>query len=203
VNKDGELFVFPLEPRDIEASAFIRECETGKGITTPSGLKGIWLDSPLIEMINGEGTIEKYLPAMLRQYKRFDIDIRKYPMLVYPTLHYQNGGLDINDKAETSIPGLYVAGEASGGVHGRNRLMGNSQLDIIVFGRRAGINAAQRVKSGVEIGKLTLEHIDEYTKSVVSIGIDKSRISPIVLPDYIPDHVKAKQLTMQYRGTLA
>ena len=67
---------------------------------------------------------------------------RKYPMLVYPTLHYQNGGLEIDANAETKIPGLYVAGEASGGVHGSNRLMGNSQLDIIVFGRRAGINAS-------------------------------------------------------------
>lgn len=109
VNYDGELFVFPLEPRDVEASAFICECENDRGVTTPSGLKGIWLDSPLIEEMSGEGTIEKNLPAMLRQFQRFDIDIRKYPMLVYPTLHYQNGGLEINEKTETSIPGLFLA----------------------------------------------------------------------------------------------
>ena len=202
VNKDGELFVFPLEPRDIEASAFIRECEDGKGVSTPTGLKGIWLDTPLIEELSGEGTIESVLPAMLRQYGRFDIDIREYPMLVFPTLHYQNGGLEINAKSETSVPGLYVAGEAAGGIHGRNRLMGNSQLDIIVFGRRAGKNAAEKVLNGIELGELSIKHADEYAKEVEKLGIDKKRISPILLPDYIPNHVKAKQLTVNYEGTL-
>ncbi|RLC49917.1 MAG: succinate dehydrogenase/fumarate reductase flavoprotein subunit [Candidatus Cloacimonadota bacterium] len=202
VNSEGELFVYPLEPRDIEASAFIRECENDLGVTTPSGLKGIWLDTPLIEELSGEGTIEKNLPAMLRQYHRFDIDIREYPMLVYPTLHYQNGGLEINAASETSISGLFVAGESSGGVHGRNRLMGNSQLDIIVFGRRAGKNAAAKVKKGVQLGKLSLEHVEKYIKEVDSIGVDKKRIAPIVLPDYIPDHVKAKQLSSEFQGTL-
>ncbi|MFC1887659.1 FAD-dependent oxidoreductase [Candidatus Cloacimonadota bacterium] len=203
VNKDGELFVYPLEPRDIEASAFIRECEKGMGVKTPSGLKGIWLDSPLIEQLIGEGTIEKFLPAMLRQYKRFDIDIRKYPMLVYPTLHYQNGGLEIDANSETKIPGLYVAGEASGGVHGRNRLMGNSQLDIIVFGRRAGRNASEKASKGIKLGKLTLAHVESYIKEVDKLGIDKKRVSPVLLPDYIPDHVKAKQLSTEYQGTIS
>lgn len=202
VNKDGELFVYPLEPRDIEASAFIRECNNDMGVTTPSGLKGIWLDTPLIEQINGEGSIEKFLPAMLRQYKRFDIDVRKYPMLVFPTLHYQNGGLEIDTNAETSIPGFYVAGEASGGIHGRNRLMGNSQLDIIVFGRRAGINATEKVNEGIELGKLSLDHVEKYIKEVDSINVDKKQVSPVILPDYIPDHVKAKQLSSEYQGTL-
>jgi fumarate reductase (CoM/CoB) subunit A len=202
VNKDGELFVYPLEPRDIEASAFIQECQNDMGVTTPSGLKGIWLDTPLIDLINGEGAIERFLPAMLRQYKRFDIDVRKYPMLVFPTLHYQNGGLEIDINSETSIPGLYVAGEASGGVHGRNRLMGNSQLDIIVFGRRAGIHATQQVKQGIELGKLSLEHVENYIKEVDTIDIDKKQVSPVILPDYIPGHVKAKQLSSEYQGTL-
>ncbi len=203
VNKNGELFVYPLEPRDIEASAFIRECvERGNGIKTPSGLQGIWLDTPLIELINGEGTIEKMLPAMLRQYHRFDIDIRKYPMLVYPTLHYQNGGVEINDHSETNIPGLYVAGEASGGVHGRNRLMGNSQLDIIVFGKRAGLYAAQRAMKIKDAGKLGYEHVKKYNKEVEKLGVPREKVSPMVLPDYIPDHVKAKLLQARYNGTL-
>lgn len=202
VNKNGELFVYPLEPRDIEASAFIRECDKGLGVETPSGLRGIWLDSPLIELLMGEGTIERYLPAMLRQYKRFDIDITKYPMLVYPTLHYQNGGLEIDANSETSVPGLYVAGEASGGVHGRNRLMGNSQLDIIVFGRRAGKHASERIKKGIKPGKLSLKHVENYIKEVDTLKIDKTKISPVILPNYIPDHVKAKQLAAEYQGTL-
>ncbi|RKX80509.1 MAG: succinate dehydrogenase/fumarate reductase flavoprotein subunit, partial [Spirochaetes bacterium] len=202
VNNRGELFVYPLEPRDVEAASIIRECKRDMGITTPSGLEGVWLDTPLIEMLNGEGTIENNLPAMFRQFKRFDIDIRKYPILIYPTLHYQNGGLEINSKSETRVPGLYVAGEASGGVHGRNRLMGNSQLDIVVFGRRAGINAAERVLKGVKQGKLTMEHVKKYIKELDNLDVPKDRIAPIILPDYIPDHVKAKQLTLNYFGTL-
>ncbi|MFQ6037323.1 MAG: FAD-binding protein, partial [Candidatus Aminicenantales bacterium] len=119
VNKHGELFVFPREPRDVEASAIIREClERGNGITTPSGRVGIWLDSPLIDMLQGEGYIAKQFPAMHRQFIRYGIDITKEPMLIYPSLHYQNGGIEINASCETKIPGLYVAGEASGGVHG-------------------------------------------------------------------------------------
>ncbi|MBC8491661.1 MAG: FAD-binding protein, partial [Candidatus Marinimicrobia bacterium] len=149
-----------------------------------------------------QGTIDKNLPGMVRQFGRFDIDIRKYPMLVYPTLHYQNGGIEINDKCETNIPGLYVAGETSGGVHGRNRLMGNSQLDLIVFGRRAGLNASKRANNGVKIGKLSLEHIYDYEKEVADLDINRKKIAPILLPDYIPEHVKQKQITAEYFGTL-
>ena len=203
VNHDGDLFVYPLEPRDIEAAAFIRECaERGKGVKTPTGKVGIWLDSPLIDLINGEGATQKYLPAMLRQYKRFDIDVIKYPMLVYPTLHYQNGGVEVDDKGETKIPGLYVAGEAVGGIHGRNRLMGNSQLDLIVFGRRSGYWASERAKKGVQFGKLTMQHVYDYEKKVAKLKIPRKKIAPIILPDYIPDHVKVKQKTTEYFGTL-
>ncbi|MDO9549142.1 MAG: FAD-binding protein [Candidatus Marinimicrobia bacterium] len=203
VNVDGELFVYALEPRDVEASAFIRECtEHKKGIPTPTGKVGIWLDTPLIDMINGEGAIAKNLPAMLRQYKRFDIDVVKYPMLVYPTLHYQNGGIEIDEKGESRIPGLYVAGEAVGGIHGRNRLMGNSQLDLIVFGRRSGYWASERAKKGIQFGKLTMQHVYDYEKEVSALDIPRKKIAPIILPDYIPDHVKFKQKTTEYFGTL-
>lgn len=203
VNHDGELFVYPLEPRDIEAAAFIRECtERKKGVKTPTGKVGIWLDSPLIDLINGEGAIQKNLPAMLRQFKRFDIDIVKYPMLVYPTLHYQNGGVEVDDKGETKIPGLYVAGEAIGGIHGRNRLMGNSQLDLIVFGRRSGFWASERAKKGVQFGKMNMQHVYDFENEVAKLDIPRKKIAPIVLPDYIPDHVKFKQKTTEYFGTL-
>jgi len=202
VNKFGELFVFPLEPRDVEASSFIRECtERGNGITTHTGRVGIWLDSPLVELINGEGAIQKQLPAMYRQFNRFDIDITKEPMLVFPTLHYQNGGVEINDRCETKIPNLYVAGEASGGVHGRNRLMGNSVLDYNVFGRRAGMNAAVNAKK-VKLSKLTLNHVRRYEEELQETGIHADRVAPILLPDYTPPEVKARQLTAHYEGTL-
>lgn len=202
LNKDGELFVFPREPRDVESSAIIRECvEKGNGIKTPSGRIGVWLDSPLIEMLLGEGYIKKEFPAMYRQFFRYGIDITKEPMLIYPSLHYQNGGIEINDKCESSIPGLYVAGEASGGVHGRNRLMGNSVLDYNVFGRRAGVNASQYVQS-VNLGELTLEHINRYEQEIEDAGIKTGRIAPVILPTYTPEDVRKRQLTAQYEGTL-
>ena len=202
VNKDGELFVFPREPRDVEAAAIIRECIGRKnGVTTQSGRVGIWLDSPLIEMLQGEGYIKKQFPAMFRQFNRYGIDITKEPMLIFPTLHYQNGGIEINDKAETSIPGLYVAGEASGGVHGRNRLMGNSVLDYNVFGRRAGFNAANYVQK-VKLGKLTLEHVLKYEQELKEAGIETDRIAPVLLPLYTPEAVRKRQLTAHYEGTL-
>jgi len=202
VNKKGELFVFPLEPRDVEASAFIRECtERGNGIQTPGGRTGIWLDTPLIEELNGPDTIEKSLPAMLRQFGRFDIDIRKEPMLVYPTLHYQNGGIEIDAQCRTKIEGLYVAGEAAGGIHGRNRLMGNSQLDLMVFGRRAG-KFASEYAGKTKTGTLNLEHVTAYAKQVKKLGVDENHISPIILPDYVPDTIKKRQYTVHYEGTM-
>jgi len=202
INKYGELFVFPREPRDVESSAIIREClEKNNGIKTPSGRVGIWLDSPLIEMLQGEGYINKQFPAMHRQFIRYNIDITKEPMLIYPSLHYQNGGIEINDKCETNIPGLYVAGEASGGVHGRNRLMGNSVLDYNVFGRRAGKNSAEYVKSA-KLGKLSLDHVNKYEKELKAAGIPEDRLSPVLLPSYTPEDVRKRQLTAQYEGTL-
>jgi succinate dehydrogenase / fumarate reductase flavoprotein subunit len=146
VNCDGEQFINPLDPRDVVAAANIRECRRGKGINTPTGEVGVWLDSPMIDMIRGSGNIAAQLPAMVRQFSRFGIDITKEPMLVYPTLHYQNGGIKIDPNGATTVAGLFAAGECEGGVHGRNRLIGNSTLDIFVFGRRAGKAAAQYAK---------------------------------------------------------
>ena len=196
LNINGEQFVFEREPRDVESACIIREClERGLGIITPTGRVGVWLDSPMIDMLEGPGTVEKELPAKFIQFKRYDIDISKEPMLVFPTLHYQNGGLKINDNTSTNIPGLFVAGEASGGVHGENRLMGNSLLDITVFGRRAGNNAGEYVSGGVNIGKLTLEHIKKYEQELKEAGIETDRKSPMLLPDYTRPEIKEKQIT--------
>ena len=106
------------------------------------------------------------------------------PILVYPTLHYQNGGLEIGGEGYTkAIPNLLVAGEAVGGIHGRNRLMGNSLLDIIVFGRNAGQQAAARAKE-TTIGALTLKHVCEYEQEMKEAGIETEAVSPKLLPDY-------------------
>jgi len=120
---------------------------------------------------------------MVRQFSRFGIDITEEPMLVYPTLHYQNGGIDLDPEGHSGVPNLFIAGEVAGGVHGRNRLMGNSLLEITVYGRRAGRAAALRAPE-VELGKLTLAHADEWNKQLEEAGIENPILSPILLPDY-------------------
>ncbi len=184
VNKNGEPFVYSLETRDVTAASIIRECKKrGNAIKTTDG-EGVWLDTPMIEMLGGEGTIMNRIPAMYRMFAKYGIDIRKEPILVYPTLHYQNGGIDIDGNCETTEVGnLFVAGEAVGGIHGRNRLMGNSLLDVIVFGRDAGKAAAEKAK-GVKVGKLTLKHVKEFEKELKDAGIKPTELSPRLLPDY-------------------
>lgn len=184
VNVEGEAFMHPLETRDVAAASIIRECtDRNKGVTTPLG-SGVWLDTPMIELIGGEGTIEKRIPAMLRMYMNYGIDMRKQPILVYPTLHYQNGGLEIGGEGFTkAIDNLLVAGEAVGGIHGRNRLMGNSLLDIIVFGRNAGKAAAAKAKE-VELGAMNLDHIQQYADELKNAGIVSEDVSPLLLPKY-------------------
>ena len=183
VNVDGEVFMHPLETRDVAASGIIRECkERGKGVQTPMA-EGIWLDTPMIDMIHGEGTLEKRLPGMLRMYLRCGIDMRKVPIVIYPTLHYQNGGIKITANGMSEVENLYVAGEAVGGIHGRNRLMGNSLLDIIVFGRNAGKEAGAKCKE-VELKELTLSHVDDYSKMLADADIQPTVVSPKLLPDY-------------------
>lgn len=185
VNVDGEAFVFPLEPRDVEASAIIRECYVrNRGIDTPSGLRGVWLDTPMIEVKNGRGYTEKAFPGMIRMFNRYDIDMRKNPVLIFPTLHYQNGGVETDPQGHSSVEGLWVAGEVSGGVHGKNRLMGNSTLDTMVYGRRSGISAAEYVRSGAEAGSLTLQHQKAYVEMLRDAGVEPERRSPMILPEY-------------------
>jgi succinate dehydrogenase / fumarate reductase flavoprotein subunit len=185
VNKNGDAFVYPLEPRDVESAAFLRECYGKKlGVETPTGLQGVWLDTPMIEEINGEGAIWDNLAAMARQFKRFNIDMVADPILVCPTLHYQNGGVEIEpDTSVTGVKGLFAGGEVSGGVHGKNRLMGNSLLDFNVFGRRAGMTAAKHAKKA-KVGKLTLKHVDHYEKLLKDAGVKTDRKAPMLLPEY-------------------
>jgi len=203
LNIDGEQFVNEREPRDVEAAAFIRECLVrGKGVPTPTGKLGVWLDSPIIDLLSGEGTVQREFPGKFILYKRHGIDISKEPMLVYPTLHYQNGGLEYNTEGETSVPGLFIAGEVSGGVHGENRLMGNSLLDILVFGRIAGKNAAIYAKEKAKDDKLNLDHVRAYHKDLEDAGVVTDRVAPMLLPDYTDPEVRKRQLTAHYVGTL-
>ncbi len=183
VNGKGERFVNELDTRDVVSSCIIRECEEGRGVRTMAGRVGVWLDTPLLELEQGAGTLQKHFPAMVRQYQRYGIDIVKDPVLIYPTLHYQNGGVRIDVNSESEVQNLFVAGETSGGLHGRNRLMGNSLLDLMVFGKRAGVTAGGRSKSMPQ-GALTLEHLKRFRAEGAKHGVSSGISSPMVLPEY-------------------
>jgi L-aspartate oxidase len=143
LNADGEEFTDPLGPRDAVSQAIFDEVESGKGVETPDGRPAVYLDTTRIP----EPDAEISLPYMLRRYRAADIDPLREPIFTYPVLHYQNGGLVIDTNAETTLEGLYACGEIAGGTHGRNRMMGNSLLECVVFGRRAGRAAAEKAKA--------------------------------------------------------
>jgi succinate dehydrogenase/fumarate reductase flavoprotein subunit len=202
VNVHGEQFVFEREPRDVEAAAFIRECiERNNGVPVPGGRFGVWIDSPMIDHLHGEGTVKREFLGKFKIYERHGIDVSREPMLVYPSLHYQNGGLKIDAYCQTSIPGFFAAGEVSGGIHGENRLMGNSLLDVCVFGKRAGAQAAKFVKTATD-GTLTLEHVRKYQEELDREGVHTDRVSPMLLPDYSNPDVRKRQLRKDYAGTV-
>jgi succinate dehydrogenase / fumarate reductase flavoprotein subunit/L-aspartate oxidase len=138
LNRDGERFVDELAPRDTVAAAIVRECEEGRGLETPDGRPAVLLDTTRID----PGIAAEVIPYMLRRYRAAGVDPLAEPILTYPVLHYQNGGLVIDRDGQTTVPGIFAAGEITGGVHGRNRMMGNSLLDCAVYGRRAGRAAA-------------------------------------------------------------
>jgi aspartate oxidase len=140
LNAEGEEFTDPLGPRDAVSQAIFDEVEAGRGVETPDGRPAVLLDTTRIP----EADADVSLPYMLRRYRSAGIDPLREAILTYPVLHYQNGGLVIDEHGETTLPGLHACGEIAGGTHGRNRMMGNSLLECTVFGRRAGQHAAGR-----------------------------------------------------------
>jgi L-aspartate oxidase len=143
LNAEGDEFTDSLGPRDEVSRAIVDEVERGKGVETPDGRPAVWLDTPRIP----EADAQVSLPYMLRRYRAAGIDPLAEPILTYPVLHYQNGGLVIDESGETTVKGLFACGEIAGGTHGRNRMMGNSLLECCVFGRRAGKAAAERARA--------------------------------------------------------
>ena len=137
LNADGEEFTDSLGPRDVVAQAIVDEVAKGKGVETPDGRPAVWLDTTRIPAHDAELS----LPYMLRRYRAGGIDPLAEKIMTYPVLHYQNGGLVIDRDGKTTVDGLYACGEIAGGTHGRNRMMGNSLLECVVFGRRAGAAA--------------------------------------------------------------
>jgi len=154
-NKDGERFMERYDPekmelstRDVVARAIYTEAKEGRG--TEHG--GAYLD---ISHKPAE-YVKKKLPSMYHQFRELaDVDITKGPMEVGPTCHYMMGGIRVEaETAAATVPGLFAAGEAAAGLHGANRLGGNSLSDLLVFGRRAGLAAAEHA------GKVGSENID-------------------------------------------
>ncbi len=143
LNADGEEFTDSLGPRDEVSQAIFDEVAKGKGTSTPDGRPAVYLDTTRIP----EADADVSLPYMLRRYRGSGIDPLGERILTYPVLHYQNGGLVIDTDAATTIEGLYACGEIAGGTHGRNRMMGNSLLECVVFGRRAGEASLEMARS--------------------------------------------------------
>jgi aspartate oxidase len=142
LNADGEEFTDSLGARDAVSQAIVDEVDKGKGVATPDGRPAVWLDTTRIATEDAEIS----LPYMLRRFRGAGIDPLTEKIYTYPVLHYQNGGLVIDEHAETTLEGVFACGEIAGGTHGRNRMMGNSLLECTVFGRRAGRTAAERAR---------------------------------------------------------
>jgi L-aspartate oxidase len=143
LNAEMEEFTDSLGPRDQVSQAIFDEVDAGRGVETPDARPAVYLDTTRI----AERDAEISLPYMLRRYRAAGIDPLAEPVLTYPVLHYQNGGLVIDEHGRTTLDGLYACGEIAGGTHGRNRMMGNSLLECCVFGRRAGRAAAEEASA--------------------------------------------------------
>jgi succinate dehydrogenase / fumarate reductase flavoprotein subunit len=167
-NSEGERYMENYDPekmelstRDVVARANYTEVTEGRG--SPHG--GVYLDITHL----GYNGIMKKLPTMYEQFlKLADIDISKEPMEVFPTIHYVMGGIKVDpETCESSVPGLFAAGECGGGLHGANRLGGNSLSDLLVFGRRAGLGAAEYVKSNGYSTEIDASQIETEKKRVL------------------------------------
>jgi len=166
-NKDGERFMERYDPekmelstRDVVARAIYTEVREGRG--TEHG--GAYLD---ISHKPAE-YVKRKLPSMYHQFRELaDVDITQGPMEVGPTCHYMMGGIRVDaETAQATVPGLFAAGEAAAGLHGANRLGGNSLSDLLVFGRRAGLAAAEHAKRSGPLN-VDAQEIDEATRELL------------------------------------
>jgi succinate dehydrogenase / fumarate reductase flavoprotein subunit len=153
-----------LLTRDHVARCIVREVREGRG--SPHG--GVYLDIAWIKekLPNAAEHIKKKLPSMYHQFKQLgDIDITKEPMEIGPTTHYMMGGVRVNaDSQMSDVPGLFAAGECGAGLHGANRLGGNSLSDLLVFGQRAGEFAAKFAKDHAG-GQIYMDQVDELART--------------------------------------
>ena len=181
INGRGERFIDELRPRDIVAAAILRECVEGRGIER-DGQIGVFLDTPRLEA-EKPGVLQKDLVSLLHLAEKCGHDPAETPFLVYPTLHYQNGGVAIDRNGATGVPGLFCAGEIAGGIHGRNRMMGNSLLDIFSFGRRAGARAAECAGRPLK-GRSGIGPVYEWQRQLIAAGLPLDVKGPPLFPSY-------------------
>jgi len=156
-----------LLTRDHVARCINREVKAGRG--SPHG--GVFLDIAWIKekLPNSVEHIKKKLPSMYHQFKQLaDLDITKEPMEVGPTTHYMMGGIQVDAESQmSSVPGLFAAGESAAGLHGANRLGGNSLSDLLVFGKRAGEYAAKFAKEN-GAGRVNPADVDAAAKAALA-----------------------------------
>ncbi len=165
-----------LLPRDEVARAINAEVKAGRG--SPHG--GVFLD---IATRRSPEEIRKRLPSMYHQFKRLaDVDITTTPMEVGPTAHYVMGGVRVDpDTAAATVPGLFAAGECAGGMHGANRLGGNSLSDLLVFGRRAGMAAAEYAKSLTSAPSVNTDELEECAADMLGHFERSGRENPYTI----------------------
>jgi succinate dehydrogenase / fumarate reductase flavoprotein subunit len=180
-NKLGERFMEKYDPkrmelstRDVVARSIYTEVREGRG--TEHG--GAYLDISQ----KPADYVKKKLPSMYHQFKELaDVDITKGPMEVGPTCHYMMGGIRVDaETARSSVPGLFAAGEAAAGLHGANRLGGNSLSDLLVFGRRAGLAAADHAKA-VQTTSIDSTQIEEGARAMLVPFERKAGESPYAI----------------------
>jgi L-aspartate oxidase len=181
LNGLGERFVDELKPRDQVAAAIIRECQEGRGISAGQEAEGVFLDIPTLEHQN-PGILQQF-GTLVNLAEKCGLDPARTPFLVYPTLHYQNGGVVIDGDGATNVPGLFCAGELTGGIHGNNRLMGNALLEIISFGRRAGAEAVKQ-RTTEEHQRVGIEHVHQWQRQLTFAGLPLDVKAPCLFPDY-------------------
>jgi len=173
-----------LLPRDVVSRAIYREVQAGRG----SEHGGAYLDVSQ----RGADYIKRKLPSMYEQFISLgDVDITKQPMEIFPTIHYTMGGIRVDpDSCSTTLPGLFAAGECAAGLHGANRLGGNSLTDILVFGKRSGEAAAAYAKT-VGQGPVSAEETDDETALLLDPFTNAGAENPYALSRELQEAMQA------------
>ncbi len=180
-NRKGERFMSKYYPKEMELA---KRDEVSRSIYTEVAA-GLGTKNGSVYLHVDHWTKEKILeiiPDVYEQYKNTGVDISKEPMEIYPSMHHMMGGVKINEWGETIVPGLYATGEVAGGVHGANRLGGNSIAEGQVFGRRAGI-AATKFSKKIKYSQLPKEEIEKERSRIFSFINRKSGVIPHVVED--------------------